>query len=384
MSVAADHIAELRQRGAKAFAAHGLPHKRLEQWKYTPLQALAPAIDSPRSVAPALEGDLKGPGLSVMPIRDALATEDPELTALLQALDAQAPADAMAALNNAELQQGLLIRVDAGVDAGRLTLRWPLAAGAGLAHSRVCILLGKDAALDVFERFDGATQGALNLVTQVDLAPGARLEYARLQADCPATALVTRLETRQAAGSRWRFTGLDVDGALVRHDLRAQLQGAGADCALLGVYLPSGASHLDNHLEIEHQAPGCTSRQFYRGVARDQGKAVFNGRVHVHPGADGTEARQSNANLLLSEHAEVFTKPELEIEADEVVASHGATVGQLDEDAVFYLRSRGLDEAAARQLLTSAFCQAVLDELDAGPVRDALGEALAQATGDWT
>jgi Fe-S cluster assembly protein SufD len=208
------------------------------------------------------------------------------------------------------------------------------------------------------------------------------LQHAQIQQDDQHATLITRTEIEQFETSRYEFTGLDLGGSLVRHDLRSLLRGAGAHCEFRGAYLPRGSSHVDVHLEIEHRAPNCSSGQFYRGVLEDRGRAVWNGRVHVHPGADGTEARQSNANLLLSRHAEVDTKPELEIEADDVIASHGATVGQLDEDAIFYLRSRGLDEPMARQLLTGAFCRAVVDKLPAGPVREALSGALESALGN--
>jgi Fe-S cluster assembly protein SufD len=139
--------------------------------------------------------------------------------------------------------------------------------------------------------------------------------------------------------------------------------GSGAKSALSGAYLLDGNRHVDNHARVDHMAPGGFSEQYFRGVAGGSGRAVFNTAVCVHEGADETEAMQSNGNILLSARAEVDTKPELEIYADEVVASHGATVGQLDEQAVFYLRSRGLSEHAARQLLTSAFCRSVSDKL---------------------
>ena len=150
--------------------------------------------------------------------------------------------------------------------------------------------------------------------------------------------------------------------------------GSGAKSGINGAYLLDGNRHVDNHAKVDHMAPGGFSDQYFRGVAGGSGRAVFNTAVCVHPGADETEARQSNANILLSARAEVDTKPELEIYADEVIASHGATVGQLDELAVFYLRSRGLNEQEARQLLTTAFCQSVSDRL-ADPV---LGGVISQ------
>jgi len=139
--------------------------------------------------------------------------------------------------------------------------------------------------------------------------------------------------------------------------------GSGAKSAINGAYLLDGNRHVDNHTRVDHFAKGGYSNQYFRGVAGGNGRAVFNTAVCVHPCADETEARQSNANILLSARAEIDTKPELEIYADEVIASHGATVGQLDELAVFYMRSRGLNEQEARQLLTTAFCRSVSDKL---------------------
>lgn len=381
MSLAAPSIESIRLQGRQAFRANGLPHRRLEAWKYTPLRGLEPGVDELASIAPTVEfaGDVAG--LEVLSLHEALQADDIALSDLLSTLDTAHPSQALSALNNAALDQGLLIRVRAGVDGGRLELRWPAAEGTAMHHSRVCIVLEPNARLELFESFAAGLDAPLNVVTQVQLQEGACLSQSRLQAGSESAALVTRTEVLQAGQSSYRFTGLDLDGQLVRHDLRAQLQGEGAVCAMNGVYLPTGDAHIDNHLEIEHQAENCLSSQLYRGVLKDRGRAVFNGRVHVYPGADGTEARQSNANLLLSQLAEVNTKPELEIEADEVIASHGATVGQLDEDAVFYLRSRGLGEAAARELLTGAFCRAVLDELEQGPSREALDRALEAAIG---
>ena len=160
----------------------------------------------------------------------------------------------------------------------------------------------------------------------------------------------------------------------MRHDLHTSLSGHNAKSSLNGAYLVDGNRHVDNHARVDHLALGGFSEQYFRGIAGGNGRAVFNTAVCVHPGADETEARQSNANILLSRRAEVDTKPELEIYADEVVASHGATVGQLDEQAIFYLRSRGLSEQQARQLLTMAFCQSVSDKLS-DPL---LGEVISQ------
>jgi Fe-S cluster assembly protein SufD len=375
-------LGELRRGGEQAFVRHGLPGRRVEAWKYTPLDALAIDPSSAASIAPRVTEHKGNAQVQVVPLAQALAEGAPGLHELLVSLDTSQAAQALLALNNAALDQGLYIRVPAGVDGGRLSWTWPTVPAGQWQQSRICVLLEEGSRLELLEQFESGGSGALNVVTQVSLAERARLQHARLQTDSTASALVTRTEVTQARASEYRLSSLDIDGQLVRHDVRSRLQGDGAACSLRGAYLLAGKAHVDNHLEIIHLGRDGRSEQTYRGVLDGQSRAVFNGRVHVSPGADGAEARQSNANLLLSADAEVDTKPELEIETDEVVASHGATVGQLDETAVFYLRSRGLGEDQARRMLTGAFCRSVLDGLPDSPARELLSDALDSALGD--
>lgn len=397
----------LREQAAIAFREQGLPTSRQEQWKYTSLKPLAlkglaskdvtdrPAFE-PRSACAAapvrlrlLDGvltDRQGEvpeGLEIVPLKAALSKDDSTLRQLLQELPTAAPGQSLTDLNTATLGAGVLVRVADGVNAGRVALQCEARPGQDqrLANGRVILQLGQGASLEWVETHPPA-EGAgatLNLVVQVTLAENAELAHQRLQDLSVDTALLTRTRVQQAGGSRYRYTGLDLGGRLVRHDVETLLIGEDARADLSGAYLTRGQSHVDNHLSAVHQALGCHSRQWFRGVLDDRSRAVFNSRVHVKPGADGTEALQSNANLLLSRLAEVDTKPELEIEADDVVASHGATVGQLDETAVFYLRSRGIDASTARRMLTAAFCRSVVDRMGEGAVREAFAEALEQA-----
>lgn len=400
---AAPWLDELRREGAQAFRRHGLPGLREEAWKYTPLRLLEARLDAERGAprtasALGLEADVRvaladgraqeiqgrlRDGATVRPLTDALTDGDAELRELLAELNAEGPAQAFVALNTARLERGLVIRVPRGVDAGRVLLAWSGAGPGPWCDARICVLLEAGARLELVEHFT-ALGSALNVVAQLRLGEGARLEHARVQESTAADVLLTRTEVAQQAASHFRYTGLDLGSGLARHDLTARLRAPGAVCVMNGAYLPQDTGHVDNHLAAEHEAPDCTSEQYFRGVLDGETRAVFNGRVHVHPGADGSEAYQSNANLLLSERAEVNTKPELEIEADEVIASHGATVGQLDEKAVFYLRSRGLDEAQARTLLTAGFCRAVPERLEPGPLRDTLLERLDDVLGSWS
>ena len=191
--------------------------------------------------------------------------------------------------------------------------------------------------------------------------------------------LINRTEVSLAASSRYSFTGMDLGTGLARHDVRAAFQGESASCSLNAAVLGSEKAHVDYHLESDHRALNCQSRQLFRAVAGGRSRVVFNGRVHVAPGADGSDSQQSSAGLLLSRTAEIDAKPELEILADEVVAAHGATVGQLDPMALFYLRSRGISEQQARNMLTLAFCRSVIDQVPLESLHAALAGRLEGA-----
>jgi Fe-S cluster assembly protein SufD len=187
---------------------------------------------------------------------------------------------------------------------------------------------------------------------------------------------VSTLQVHQHASSRFTSHSVSLGAALSRHDINIDLAGPGAECSLDGLYMASGRQHVDYHTLIEHKVPHCTSREDYKGVLGGRGRGVFNGRVIVHEGAQKTDASQSNKNLLLSADAEIDTKPQLEIYADDVKCAHGATVGQLDERMVFYLRSRGLDHAQARALLTYGFACDVVDRMGIEPLHRIVADAL--------
>ncbi|MGD8384763.1 MAG: Fe-S cluster assembly protein SufD [Lysobacterales bacterium] len=400
-----DWLKTLRHDGAEKFRSHGLPTRKDEAWKYTPLSALGRdeiSVGAPRASAakktPAepltsaplqvqlLDGrvsDMTGAipgGVSVTALGEALAAAGDDLRSMLESLPAEGSAQAFTALNTALLEHGLVIRVEAGRDAGRVLLNYS-SAGAASPHifnTRVCVLLEAGARLELIEQFESAADSANtgNVVLQAKLDKGASLAHLRVQQEPDTASLITRTELSQAADSDYAYYGFDLGGGFVRHDLHSTLSGEGAAAHISGAYLVDEKRLVDNHVRVDHVAPGCISDQYFRGVAGGSGKAVFNTAVRVHEGADGTEARQSNANILLSARAEVDTKPEFEIYADDVIASHGATVGQLDEQAVFYLRSRGLSEEEARQLLISAFCRSVCDRLADRELADVIAERL--------
>ncbi len=397
----------LRDGAAEQFRAHGLPTRKDEAWKYTGLGALElrgtrlateietsvssfaePVIEVEHQVR-VLDGrmlELNGElpvGVSLISLQEALSSGVTGLQKLLEALpessQKQPSSGGFSALNTATLENGVVVHVAAGTDGGRFLLNWSTTdagadGGARLFNSRICIILEAGARLELLEQFESPNANTSNVVFQADLGEGASLQHVRLQQESHDAVLITRTEIIQQADSEYGYYGFDLGGGLVRHDLHCSLVGSAAKASLNGVYLLDGSRHVDNHAKVDHMAPDGVSEQYFRGVAGDSGKAVFNTAVYVHPGADGTDAKQSNANILLSRRAEIDTKPELEIYADEVIASHGATVGQLDEQAIFYLRSRGLNKEQARQILTTAFCQSVSDKL----VDRHLGDTIAQ------
>ncbi|MGH8441840.1 MAG: Fe-S cluster assembly protein SufD [Nevskiaceae bacterium] len=238
-------------------------------------------------------------------------------------------------------------------------------AGAG---SRACIV-EHHAALGTANYFS-------NTVTELVIGAGAEIEHHKLQDESPAAFHFAAVHAELAEHSRWLSGSFALGGALARTDIRATLNAEGANCTLDGLYMGSGRRHVDHHTRIDHAKPHGTSREFYKGVLDGASRAVFNGRVVVHPGAQHSDAFQSNRNLLLSENAEVDTKPQLEIYADDVQCSHGATVGQLDADQIFYLRSRGIADAAARAVLTFAFAAEMVERVRLAPLRERLDSLL--------
>jgi Fe-S cluster assembly protein SufD len=230
----------------------------------------------------------------------------------------------------------------------------------------------------VVEEWVGApgARGLSNALTELDVEPNASLDYVQLQR-LPESALhLSHVATRQAADARLRLWSFAFGAKLARTEVRSTLQGEGAELDLLGLYLARGAQLSDHHTTIDHAAPRTTSRELVKGVLDGRGHGVFHGRIHVRPHAQKIDAAQSSRALLLSDHARINAKPQLEIYADDVRCSHGATIGQLDPEQLFYLRSRGLGLAQARALLTFGFASEVLAELPLAPLHDALEREL--------
>jgi Fe-S cluster assembly protein SufD len=365
-------LRSLRGRAALALRDRGLPTHKTEAWRFTPVRPVVEAeLGRARTEIPKLLSSLPD-GVTVRRMKEVLEAE-PSL--LEGRLDLAGPSEHFAALNTALFEDGLWIDVSDGVRVD-VPIEVEHAVGEpGVAYPRLLVTAGRSSEIRLIETYAGAGCDHLtNSVVEIDLGPNATVHHVRIHEN--AGLQVGRVDVRQAADSRYRSTVITLGGELLRFDVRCLLQGPGAECQLDGAYLVDGDDHVDHHTLVEHQAPRCRSDQTYRGIASGKGTAVFDGIVVVHRDAQKTEAHQENRNLLLSETATVHTKPHLEIDADDVVCSHGATVGALDEDQLFYLRARGIPEDLAHSMLTFAFLEAIVDRIGEQSTRERMRAAL--------
>ena len=407
-SLAAGFAGDATRRAALEDALRdGLPGPRTEAWKYTSLRALerrsfvpaaAAAVDptllasipAPRLVFvnghfDAAASDLSGlpAGVELIPVSRALRESRPRDTNFLQRRYTRAD-EPFARLNAALAGDGAILRIDDEVDAGApihlVQVGVPLAADAAW-HLRHFIEVRRGARLALVEHLlaCGAHAHLANTLAHVHVAAGARLHHVRLQEDAVGATAFLRTEAVLARDAAYQRVDLELGAALSRHELDVRLEGQGAALEAAGALLGDGRRHVDTRLGIEHIARDTRCALRWRGIAGQRARVVFHGGITIRAGADGSEADLSNKNLLLSTDAEIDTQPVLEIHADEVQAAHGATVGQLDPTALFYLRSRGIGEDEARRLLTAAFCREVVAGIADAATRDLADAALARA-----
>ncbi len=398
-----------RREALSAALRDGLPGPRSEAWKYTSLRALerrtfVPAaivcadekaldaclasIPTPRLVfvdghVDCARSDVSAlpAGVEAMPLSRVLRELEPRDANFLQRRYA-GPDDVFSVLNAALAEEGAVVRVDHAVDVPATTLHLVFVASGSIAESAVALRhfidLRNDSALHLIEHHIalGEHRGLANHVSHVHLGQRARLTHVRVQAEAEGANTFARTDAVLAREANYRRTDLELGAALSRHELNVRLEGEGATLAANGVLFADGKRHLDTRLGIEHIARNTFCDLLWRGLGAGRGRAVFHGGIVIREGADGANANLSNKNLLLSAQAEIDTQPVLVIHADEVQAAHGATVGQLDPTALFYLRSRGLPEADARALLTAAFCREVLAAIDDSTLRESLTTVL--------
>jgi Fe-S cluster assembly protein SufD len=385
------------------FATVGFPSSRDEEWRFTPVSPIAQTDFRPAAPAKltrsALQPFLFGhpewpqlvfvngkfaPDLSVLPSLPLgvrlgnLATALAGDTTLLErhlTRHAAPETTPFAALNTAFIRDGALVYVPVDTALDRpvhLLFVTSPDAGGTVAHPRNLIIVERGAKASVVESYVSLAGGATyftNAVTEVVSGENAWTEHTRIQRESERAYHVGLTHVDQARGSHYRSFTLAMGGAIARHNLHVRLNAPGIETLMYGLYLTHGDQLVDNHTAIYHDHPECNSWEVYKGVLDDRSRAVFNGKVFVKPEAQKTDAKQTNRNLLLSSGAKVDTKPQLEIFADDVKCTHGATVGFLDPAALFYLRSRGLPPAVARKVLTYAFAGEVVKEVALEPVR---------------
>lgn len=397
-----------REAALAELAAVGWPTPQRERWRYTDLQALAAADLELAPSAPAgADLELAAALLAAMP----LVTQDQRLVFVdghriaglgatsikhLEIADVEAAWSGfdsrfasriatrehpLAAVNTAFTQHGLWLRVAAGATlAAPLHLVFIGSSRTALAPQlRVVIEAAEDTSLTVVQHFiDGDTgSGWINSVTQVQQAARSKVDLYRSQRHGPDRTHTSLLAAELAADAELIVGYVDLGGRLIRNDIDVKLAERGARTELFGLFLAGSGQHMDNHVLVDHTAPETRSDEAFRGIIGRRGRGVFNGKVIVQRNAQRIDARQSSDNLLLAEQAEINTKPELEIYADDVKCSHGTTVGELDMEQLFYLRARGIGEAAARELLTGAFAATVLERVRRSELREHLVEQVA-------
>lgn len=389
-------VVEARQSAFARFMQHGFPTRREEEWKYTDVSMLSKRASlapdhippDPPATAALYAWSLSQQGAHLMVFVNGHYSEElsslgglppgVELLSLAAMLDdaAELPQPffeqqrehtIFAALNNAFATDGAVLLLAPGAQLEQPIYLLFIACGHGVAnYPRNLVLAGAGARAQVIEHYMGTleTHSFTNGMTQMRLETDAEIQHYKLLQEGVAAYHIAGIHAEQAAGSDFTSHSFALGAHVGRNDIGSQLAGRGCRCTLNGLYLLDDKQHMDHHTRIDHLAIDGVSREYYRGVLNGISHGVFNGKVVVHPGARGTDAHQSNRNLLLSRQAEIDTKPQLEIFADDVKCTHGATVGQLDEDALFYLRSRGIDADLAKSMLVYAFANEIIEKVE--------------------
>jgi Fe-S cluster assembly protein SufD len=399
-----------RRSAAGAFQRLGFPTTRDEEWRFTNVSPIAetafsaapPAAvtgaDAKPFLIPGIEGPtlvfvdgryspelslagVGGPRITVCSIADALERDaarlEPHLGRYVTFTDRP-----FAALNTAMFEDGAFVAVaddvvlDEPIQIVFLSTATPAPA---VAHPRVLVVAGRNSQLKLVETFGaiGPSRGFTNAVSEIVVGPGAVVDHYRLQRESETAFHIGHTQFQLGRSATSSSHALALGGLIARHDAVAVLADEGAECTLNGLYLADGVRLIDNHTEIDHAMPHGSSHEVYKGILDGRARGVFNGRIRVRPDAQKTDAKQTNKTLLLSDNAQVNTKPQLEIFANDVKCTHGATVGQLSEDALFYLRARGIGADDARALLVRAFATDVTSRIALEPVRTELDRLLA-------
>jgi Fe-S cluster assembly protein SufD len=403
-------VAELRQNARETFGALGIPTTRLEEWRFTNVAPIARTafrtVDElegvdPQAIAPyRYDGclqigfvngrfddslsELAGlpDGVVVASLAEALELYPEEID---EHLGRHAPTDdrAFVALNTAFLRDGVYIKVPRGVvveqPLNMLFVGKPSDTGEPLAFfPRILLVAEESSQISLVEHYVSVGEGRYLSVPVTEAVVGANavVDHYKLQRESLDAYQMSTLAVWQDRDSNFSSHAISWGGAIVRNDVVANLDGEGCESTLNGLYMVEGDQLVDNNMRVEHAKPHCDSHELYKGILEGKSRGVFTGRIFVHEGAQKTDAKQTNRNLLLSPEALCNSQPQLEIFADDVRCTHGSTVGQLDENAVFYLRSRGIGEEAAKSLLTYAFASDIVGRIRIDSVRQDLEEFL--------
>ncbi|MFT0851060.1 Fe-S cluster assembly protein SufD [Achromobacter sp. F4_2707] len=402
----ADHswLAVMRQRAIDRFAAEGWPTPKQEDWRHTSLALLEQANFSTQAESQDVSAQVHAlkageqahwlvfvdgryqPSLSevgalpagaqVGTLADALA-RDADL--VQQAFGSETDGNSTAALNVALAEDGAFVHLSRGVALEQPVHVVFVASGEGAAvFPRNVYIAEAGSHGRVVEHYVGRDGNVTltNTVTRVQVAADANLSHVRLQQEAPQAFHLADVHVEQEGKSYFASHSISLGARIARHDIATRFDGERAESLLNGVYFANGQRHVDHHTLIGHAQPNCVSNEHYRGILADRGRGVFRGRILVAPGADGTDAIQRNDSLLLSKLARTDSRPELEIYAEDVRCTHGATVGQLSEDSLFYLMARGLDETHARNVLIYAFVLEGLARIESEPVRNRASKAV--------
>jgi Fe-S cluster assembly protein SufD len=405
-------LREIRGSAMRRFLELDFPTTRQEDWKYTNVSAIANSafrlaagydvtgfdVETARQALPGSDGAVRLVFVDGH-FSKALSSENTpggaragSIAAFIGCVDGSVEAHlarsadysnhAFAALNTAFVTDGAFIEIASGavIDVPIYVVYISTGTGAAesVSHPRSLIIAGHHSQGTVVEQYIGLGSGRYftNAVTEIVVGDGAVVGHTKLQQESAAAFHIGSLYVRLGRDSSFVSNSIAAGGNLVRNDITVVLDGEGAECDLNGLYIEKEAQHVDNHTLIDHARPHGSSRENYKGILDGRSTGVFNGSIVVRKDAQKTDARQSNKNLLLSPDAEINTKPQLEILADDVKCSHGATIGHMDQEAIFYMRSRGIDKSAARSLMMYAFCNEILQRIKPAEVRELTSRAV--------
>jgi Fe-S cluster assembly protein SufD len=388
---AASPFQALREEAFRRFADLGFPTTHDEEWRFTNVGPIARR--SWKAAPAAAPGDIDQ--LAPWTAGNRLVFVNGKLTETVLTTpkgvqvgdfnsDAEAylgkhasfASNAFVALNTALLNQGAFVRVARGTVVEEALHIVYVTIGEGVqTQPRSLIVVGPDAQFTVVETYVGAGSYFTNAVTEVVASDSAVVDHYKVTVEAPGAYHVATLQATLGRSTNFSSHSISLGGALIRNDAGATLS-QGSEATLNGLYIVNGTQHVDNHTSIDHAKPHANSHELYKGILDGKASAVFNGRIIVRKDAQKTDSKQTNKNLVLSDEAVIDTKPELQIWADDVKCTHGATIGQLDAESLFYMRSRGIDKKDARSLLTYAFAQDIVDRVKVRALRDSLERVL--------